>query len=424
VLDLKAIREDPESARAALARRGAAEDLDRVLALDEERRRLTVRVEALRAEQNRGSKAVGAAADPAERARVIEALRSVAEELQTLEPKLSLLEQELADASALLPNLLHPSVPPGETEDDNAEVSRWGEPPSFDFEPKDHLTLGTALGLIDVERGARTSGSRFAYLTGSAVRIQFAMVQLALDFGQARGFVPVLPPVLVREEALFGTGFLPRGADQIYEVGADDLYLIGTSEVPLASMHAGEILDPSSLPIRYLGYSTCFRREAGTHGKDMRGVFRVHQFDKLEMFGFTLPDQSWEEHERFLAWEEEWFQGLEIPYRVVNCCVGELSASNAKRYDIEAWFPGQGRYREVTSASNTTDYQARRLECRVRLPEGIRPVHTLNGTLCAIGRTLVALLENGQRADGSVAMPEALHPYLPERDRVLLPSGA
>jgi seryl-tRNA synthetase len=304
------------------------------------------------------------------------------------------------------------------------EVSRWGEPPSFDFEAKDHLTLGTALGLIDVERGARTSGSRFAYLTGSAVRIQFAMVQLALDFGQARGFVPVLPPVLVREEALFGTGFLPKGADQIYEVGADDLYLIGTSEVPLASMHAGEILDPSSLPIRYLGYSTCFRREAGTHGKDMRGVFRVHQFDKLEMFGFTLPDQSWEEHERFLAWEEEWFQGLEIPYRVVNCCVGELSASNAKRYDIEAWFPGQGRYREVTSASNTTDYQARRLECRVRLPEGIRPVHTLNGTLCAIGRTLVALLENGQRADGSVAMPEALHPYLPERDRVLLPSGA
>jgi seryl-tRNA synthetase len=424
VLDLKAIREDPESARAALARRGAAEDLDRVLGLDEERRHLTARVEALRAEQNRGSKAVGAAADPAERARVIEALRSVAEELQTLEPKLSLLEQELADASALLPNLLHESVPPGETEEDNVEVSRWGEPPSFDFEAKDHLTLGTALGLIDVERGARTSGSRFAYLTGSAVRIQFAMVQLALDFGQARGFVPVLPPVLVREEALFGTGFLPKGADQIYEVGADDLYLIGTSEVPLASMHAGEILDPSSLPIRYLGYSTCFRREAGTHGKDMRGVFRVHQFDKLEMFGFTLPDQSWEEHERFLAWEEEWFQGLEIPYRVVNCCVGELSASNAKRYDIEAWFPGQGRYREVTSASNTTDYQARRLECRVRLPEGIRPVHTLNGTLCAIGRTLVALLENGQRADGSVAMPEALHPYLPERDRVLLPSGA
>jgi seryl-tRNA synthetase len=424
VLDLKAIREHPERAKAALALRGAGEGLDRVLALDEERRRLTVRVEALRAEQNRGSKAIAGTKDHAGRERVIEALRSVAEELQRLEPKLSLLDQELAEASALLPNLLHESVPPGETEDDNVEVGRWGAPPSFDFEPKDHLALGVALGLIDVERGARTSGSRFAYLTGSAVRIQFAMVQLALDFGQARGFVPVLPPVLVREEALFGTGFLPKGAEQIYEVEQDDLYLIGTSEVPLASMHAGEILDPGTLPIRYLGYSTCFRREAGTHGKDMRGIFRVHQFDKLEMFSFTLPDLSWDEHERFLAWEEEWFRTLQLPYRVVNCCVGELSASNAKRYDIEAWFPGQGRYREVTSASNTTDYQARRLECRVRLPEGIRPLHTLNGTLCAIGRTLVALLENGQRADGSVAMPEALHPYLSERDRVLVPTRA
>ena len=422
VLDLKAIREDPEPYREALARRGAAEDLDRVLALDDERRKLTVRVESLRAEQNRGAKAVGAAKDDAERERVISDLRSVSDDLQELEPRLARVEEELAEASALLPNLLHESVPPGETEEDNAEVGKWGEPPAFDFEPQDHLRLGQALGMIDVERGARTSGSRFAYLTGPAVQIQFALMRYALDFALERGFTPVIPPVLVRQEALFGTGFLPRGGEQLYRVSDDDLYLIGTSEVSLASMHAGEILEPGALPIRYLGYSTCFRREAGTHGKDMRGIFRVHQFDKLEMFSFTLPDQSWDEHERFLAWEEEWFRSLEIPYRVVNCCVGELSASNAKRYDIEAWFPGQGRYREVTSASNTTDYQARRLESRVRLKEGIRPVHTLNGTLCAIPRTLIVLLENGQRADGSVELPLALHPYLPEGARTLRPA--
>jgi seryl-tRNA synthetase len=421
VLDLKAIREDPEPYRKALGRRGAAEDLDRVLELDEDRRGLTVKVEALRAEQNRGSREMGGGAAGVERQVLIQRLRSVSEELKELESELARVEEELAEASARLPNVPHESVPKGDSEEDNVEIRRWGTPPSFDFEAKDHVALGEALGLIDIERGVKTSGARFSYLTGAAVRVQFALVQLGMEFAARNGFTPVVPPVLVREEAMFGTGFLPTDEAQLYVTREDDLYLVGTSEVSLAALHAGEILDPDALPKRYLGYSTCFRREAGSYGKDTRGIFRVHQFDKLEMFSFVPPGGSTEEHERLLAWEEEWVQALEIPYRVMNVCMGELGASAAKKYDIEAWMPGQGRYREITSTSNTTDYQARRMECRVRLPDANRPVHTLNGTLCAIGRTLIALLEIGQRADGSVAMPEVLHRLLPEEDRLLRP---
>jgi seryl-tRNA synthetase len=329
------------------------------------------------------------------------------------------LEEELKSLSARLPNLPDSSAPDGASDEDNVEVRRWGDPPRFDFEPKDHVALGEALGMIDMERGARTSGARFSYLFGPAARIQFALVQYGLDFAQERGFTPVIPPVLVREEAMFGTGFLPTDEAQIYVTRDDNLYLVGTSEVSLAALHAGEILDPESLPRRYVGYSTCFRREAGSYGKDTRGLFRVHQFDKLEMFAFVLPGDSSEEHERFLAWEEEFYQSLEIPYRVVNVCTGDLGASAAKKYDIEAWLPGQDKYREITSTSNTTDYQARRLECRVRLPDGNRPVHTLNGTLSAIGRTIIALMENGQQEDGSVQLPKALQKYLPERDWVV-----
>jgi seryl-tRNA synthetase len=414
VLDLKAIREDPEAYRTALARRGAAEDLDLVLDLDERRRALTVRVESLRAEQNRGSKDVSAATESAEREALIEKLRSVSEELKAQQPELSRVEEELAEAASRLPNLPDASVPDGETDDDNVVVHQGpADPPSFDFEPKDHQELGEALGMIDMTRGARTSGSRFAYLTGDAVLIQFALVRYAMDFAIPKGFLPVVPPVLVRREAMFGTGFLPTDEAQIYVTRDDELYLAGTSEVALASMHMGEIFEPEELPRRYIGYSTCFRRESGTYGKDTRGIFRVHQFDKLELFSFVLPDESVAEHERLLELEEEWVQSLGIPYRVVNVCTGELGPSAAKKYDIEAWIPSQQRYREITSTSNTTDYQARRLECRVRTEAGNRPVHTLNATLCAIGRTLVALLENGQRADGSVEVPEVLAPYLP-----------
>jgi seryl-tRNA synthetase len=421
VLDLKAIREDPRPFRAALARRWAAEDLDRVLALDEERRRLTVQVEALRAEQNRGSKLIQEAATPEARQAEIDRLRKISNELKEIEPRLAQVEDELTGLAARLPNIPDERVPDGLSDKDNEVLHAVGEIPRFDFEPRDHVALGSALGLIDIERGVRTSGSRFVYLTGAAVRVQFALVQYGLDFADQHGLMPVIPPVLVREEAMFGTGFLPTDEAQIYVTRDDDLYLVGTAEVPLAVMHMGEILEPSELPKRYLGYSTCFRREAGSYGRDLGGIFRVHQFDKLEMFSFVMPDDSSDEHERLLALEEAWVQSLGIPYRVVNVCVGELGASASKKYDIEAWLPGQGKYREITSTSNTTDYQARRLECRVRLPEGNRPVHTLNGTLSAIGRTLIALLENGQRDDGSVVLPESLHRYLPEQDWVLKP---
>jgi seryl-tRNA synthetase len=367
-------------------------------------------VEALRAEQNRGSKAVGAASAE-ERANAIERLRAVSEGIKALEPQLLEVEAELQDAAAGLPNLPDPSVPDGVSEDDDVEVRRWGEPPAFEAVPRDHVQLGQSLKMIDIERGVKTSGSRFYYLTGPAVRLEFALVRYGLDFGESHGLVAVIPPALVRREAMFGTGFLPTDEAQIYVTREDDLYLIGTSEVPLASYHAGEFFATGELPKRYLGFSPCFRREAGTYGKDQRGVFRVHQFDKLEMFSFVAPDGSPEEHERLIGLEEEWVRSLGLPYRVVNKCIGELGASAAKKYDIEAWFPGQGRYREITSASNTTDYQARRLEIRVRTPQGNHPLHTLNGTLCALTRTIVCLMENGQRRDGSIGLPEVLHDY-------------
>ncbi|HMC36241.1 MAG TPA: serine--tRNA ligase [Actinomycetota bacterium] len=335
--------------------------------------------------------------------------------LKSLEEELGRLNEELNAVLARLPNVPDEDTPDGLTDEDNVELRRWGEPPAFDFEPKDHIELGQALGMIDIERGVRTSGARFYYLTGPAVRLEFALVQYALDFAGKHGFAPVIPPVLVREEAMFNTGFLPTDAANLYVTREDDLYLVGTAEVPLAAFHASEILEPENLPRRYVGFSTCFRREAGSYGKDVRGIFRVHQFDKLELYAFVMPDESRVEHERLLEIEEEWVQSLEIPYRVVNVCMGELGASASKKYDIEAWLPGQGRYRELTSCSNTTDFQARRLECRVRTTDGNRPVHTLNATLCAMPRTIIALLENGQRADGSVVLPAALSSYLPDR---------
>jgi len=420
MLDLRAIREEPERFRAALARRGAAAALELLLRKDAERRELTARVEELRARQNRASKRIGGASG-AERERLIAEVREVSAELERLGPALEAARAEVERLLGELPNLPHESVPDGETDEDNVELARWGEPPAFDFPPLDHVELGERLGLLDLERAAKVSGSRFAYLLGPAVLVQFALVRYALDHLLARGFRPVLPPVLVREAALFGTGFLPSGREQIYEIREDGLFLVGTSEVSLAAFHGDEILDPDALPIRYAGYSTCFRREAGTYGKDTRGIFRVHQFDKVEMFVFTRPEDSWEEHERLVAIEEELVRGLELPYRLVNVCVGELGASAAKKIDLEVWLPGQGRYRELMSCSNTTDYQARRLGVRTRRPEGNVPVHTLNGTALAIPRTLIALLENRQRADGSVTLPAALHPYLPESLRVLEP---
>ena len=424
MLDVRAIREDPDRFRKGLARRNLAEAVDTILELDERRRALTVRVEELRAEQNRIGKAIGGAQGE-EKQRLIAEVAKASAELKELEPRLEQVEAVLADKLARTPNVPHESAPDGFTDEDAVEVRRHGEPPTFDFEPKDHAVLGEQLGMLDTERAARTSGSRFVYLLGDIVQVQFALVRHALDVLTPHGFIPVIPPVLVREEAMYGTGFLPSDAVNIYRTDEDELYLVGTSEVPLAALHMGEILDEDQLPVRYAGYSTCFRREAGSYGKDLGGMFRVHQFDKVEMFMFTTPEASPETHEFILSVEEKILGKLEIPYRVVNIAVGDLGAPAAKKYDIEGWLPGQGKYRELTSCSNTTDYQARRLQTRLRRDDGsLETLHTLNGTATAIGRTLIAILENHQRADGSVEIPEHLWQYLPDRVRVLQPTGS
>ncbi len=399
------------AARDALARRGAADALDEALALDARRRELLPEVEERRARQNRASEAIaeakraGAGAEDA-----IAEMKGVAAEAKALQAELAEVEERLAEASAALPNLPDPEAPDGDSDEDAVVLREVGERPSFDFEPRDHLELGVQHGWIDMEHAAAASGSRFAYLIGDLVLLELALVRFAVDRVRAEGFAPVVPPVLVREAALFGTGFFPGEREQIYEIERDELFLVGTSEVPLASLHAGEILESGDLPIRYAGISPCFRREAGAAGKDTRGIFRVHQFEKVEMFSFVDPAESADEHRRLLAIEEEILSALEIPYRVVDIPVGDLGAPAARKFDCEAWIPSQQRYRELTSCSNTTDFQARRLDCRYRPGEGAqpRPVHTLNGTAVAVGRTLIALIENGQQADGSVRLPEAL----------------
>jgi seryl-tRNA synthetase len=421
VLDIKAIREDPEPFRRGLARRELARAVDALLAADERRRSLTARVEELRAEQNRAGKQIGGAQGD-EKQRLIAEVATVSAELKDLEPQLADAEREMTELLARTPNVPHESAPDGFTDDDAVEIKKVGEPPRFSFEPRDHAALGELLGVLDTERGARTSGSRFVYLLGDIAFVQFALVRHALDVIGTHGFVPVIPPVLVREEAMYGTGFLPTDAVNIYKTEEDDLYLVGTSEVPLAALHMGEILDEAEMPLRYGGYSTCFRREAGSYGKDLGGMFRVHQFDKVEMFSFVTPETSWDEHDLILATEEEIVGNLELPYRVVNIAAGDLGGSAAKKYDIEVWLPGQERYRELTSCSNCTDYQARRLQTRVRRSGGdVEAIHTLNGTATAVGRTLIAILENHQQADGTVVLPKVLHQYLPERVRELAP---
>ena len=425
MLDIKAIREDPEPFRAALARRNLADAVDQLLAGDERRRELTTQVEERRAEQNRASKAIGGAQGD-QKAALIAEVATVSAELKELEPQLAEAEAALQTLLAATPNVPHPSAPDGFTDEDAVEVRRNHEgTPAFDFEPRDHAVLGEMLGVLDTERGARTSGSRFVYLLGDLVFVQLALIRNAMEVLTQHGFLPVIPPVLVREEAMYGTGFLPADEAQIYRTQDDDLYLVGTAEVPLAAFRMGEILDEAELPARYAGYSSCFRREAGTYGKDMGGMFRVHQFDKVEMFSFATPESSWDEHEYLVSVEEEIVGKLELPYRVVNIAAGDLGGAAAKKYDSEVWLPGQQRYRELTSCSNTTDYQARRLQTRVRRGDGkVETLHTLNGTATAIGRTLIAILENHQQADGSVVIPEHLWQYLPERARILTPKGS
>jgi seryl-tRNA synthetase len=411
MLDIKLVRSNPDVVREALRRRGSTSSLDEFLAVEEDRRRLTTAVEERRARRNAVSDEIAelkrAGGEAADR---IAAMKELGGELKTFEQQLAEAEQRLKELLLQIPNIPLDDVPEG-GEDDAVVLRHVGEPPMFDFEPLDHLDLGVKLDVIDMERAARASGSRFAYLKGDLVLLEFALLGYGLDIVTAKGFMPVVPPVLVREEAMYGTGFFPADEQQVYRTTDGDC-LVGTAEVPLAALHMDEFLEAERLPLRYAGYSTCFRREAGAAGKDTRGILRVHQFDKLEMFSFCLPEQSLAEHELIRATEEEIFGGLGIPYRVVNIAAGDLGAPAAKKYDLEAWMPGQQKYREITSCSNCTDFQARRLNCRYRTDKGPRFVHTLNGTAIAMSRALIAIMENYQRADGTIAVPEKLVPYL------------
>ncbi len=409
MLDLKRIREDPDGVRAALARRGPAfvEVVDQVLEKDLQWRAATTSAETLRATQKTRSEEFAAAKARGEDAPELRAaMQEMSAQVKEFTEQATRAKQELDALLAPLPNLPDPSAAPGP---EDALVREVGAVRKLDFPPRDHLEL--AGEMIDMDRGARLSGARFAYLKGDLVMLELALVRWVLEKLRGAGFEPVVPPVLVREEALFGTGFLPDTEQQIYRLPEDELFLVGTSEVALASLHDSEILERERLPLRYAGFSPCFRREAGAAGKDTRGSFRVHQFDKVEMFSFVTPEESVQEHERILAMEEQILDELALPYRVLNIAVSDLGNSAAKKYDCEAWIPSQGRYRELTSCSNTTDYQARRLNIRVRGDGRTRVLHTLNGTAVAVGRTIVALLENGQRADGSVELPRALLAY-------------
>jgi seryl-tRNA synthetase len=409
VLELKRIRDDPDGVRAALGRRdpALAHALAEVLAKDELWRGATSAAESLRAEQREQSEHIAAAKKAGREADAeLAQLKEMSAQVKELTERARVAQEDLQATLALLPNLPDPTAAPGPEDEVVREV---GEAPTPAFPPRDHLDL--AGEMIDMDRAANLSGSRFAYLKGDLVMLELALVSWAMQKLRGHGFEPVIPPVLVRERALFGTGFLPDTEQQIYRLADDELYLLGTSEVALASLHDGELLDAERLPLSYAGFSSCFRREAGAAGKDTRGIFRVHQFEKVEMFSFVAPEESPAEHERILGIEEEILQELGLPYRVVNIAVNDLGSSAAKKYDCEAWLPSQERYRELTSCSNTTDFQARRLDIRMRLEKGTQTPHTLNGTAIAVGRTIVALLENGQRTDGGVELPEVLVPF-------------
>ena len=398
MIDLKLARANPDIFRQALARKGAAETFDELLAADRAWAEATRKQEEVRAEQKRLGKP--SSQEEIDRARGLKA------ELQGLDEELAAAEAERRRLWDAVPNPPHPTAPDGDTDEDAEVVRTWRSPPDLPFEPKDHVDL--ADGAIDLESAARVSGSRFVYRRGDVALVELALYRFALDRLVGRGFEPVLPPVLVREDAMYGTGFFPALREDVYAVPEDGLFLAGTSEVALAALHMGEVLE--GLPLRYAGYSTCFRREAGAAGRDTRGMFRVHQFDKVEMFVFSVPEESEAEHERLLAQEEEIVQELGIPYRVVNIAAGDLGPSAAKKYDIEGWFPAQARYRELTSTSNTTDFQARRLNIRFRRDKALEHVHTLNGT-AVTARSLIAIMENFQDEDGSIAVPEVLSEF-------------
>jgi seryl-tRNA synthetase len=409
VIDLKLLREDPDRVRASQLARGDDPALvDALLKADEERRAAVTRADTLRGEQKKVSESVRHAS-PEERPAVLERAKALAAEVKEAEAAQAVAEAELRAAHLAIPNVVHPSVPSG-GEADFVVLEQVGDVPSYDFPVRDHLDVGEILQAIDTERGAKVSGSRFAFLTGPGALLELALVNMAMARAVAAGFVPVIAPALVRPEAMEGTGFLGAHAAEVYKLEADDLYLVGTSEVPLAAYHSGEVLE--ALPLRYAGFSSCFRREAGSHGKDTRGIIRVHQFDKVEMFSYVAPEDAEAEHARLLEHEKAFLSDLELPFRTIDVAAGDLGSSAARKFDNEAWLPSQERWLELTSTSNCTDFQARRLGIRMRTPDGPRIAATLNGTLCAVGRTIAVLFEVHQRADGSVHVPVALRPYL------------
>ncbi|WP_211124706.1 serine--tRNA ligase [Streptomyces yatensis] len=418
MIDLRLLREDPDRVRASQRARG--EDVgivDALLTADERRRSSSVRFDELRAEQKALGKLIPKASGD-EKAELLKKAGELSAAVKAADAEQDAAAEETQQLLLQLGNLVHPAVPVG-GEDDFAVLETIGTPRDFDaegFAPKDHLELGELLGAIDTERGAKVSGSRFYYLTGIGALLEFALVNAAMAQATAAGFTPVLTPALVKPKAMEGTGFLGQAAEDVYHLDKDDLYLVGTSEVPLAAYHMDEILEADQLPRRYAGFSSCFRREAGSYGKDTRGIFRVHQFDKVEMYVYTTPEDAEAEHQRLLDWEKQWLTSLELPFRVVDLASGDLGSSATRKFDCEAWIPTQGKYRELTSTSNTTEFQSRRLSIRMREGKKVRPLATLNGTLCAVTRTIVAILENHQQADGSVRVPEALRPFLGGRE--------
>ncbi|MFJ5260596.1 serine--tRNA ligase [Streptomyces sp. NPDC088387] len=418
MIDLRLLREDPDRVRASQRARGEDVALvDALLSADERRRSSGVRFDELRSEQKSIGKLISKAS-PEEKAELLKKTGQLAADVKAADAEQHEADEETKRLAMQLGNLVHPDVPVG-GEEDFVVLETHGTIRDFaaeGFEPKDHLELGEALGAIDVERGAKVSGSRFYYLTGVGALLELALVNAAIAQATAAGFTPMLTPALVRPRAMEGTGFLGQAAENVYHLEKDDFYLVGTSEVPLAAYHMDEILDADKLPLRYAGFSPCFRREAGTYGKDTRGIFRVHQFDKVEMFSYVDPADAENEHKRLLDWEKQWLDGLELPFQVIDVASGDLGASASRKYDCEAWIPTQGKYRELTSASNCDGFQARRLSVRMRDGKKVQPLATLNGTLCAVPRTIVAILENHQQADGSVRVPEVLRPFLGGRE--------
>jgi seryl-tRNA synthetase len=414
MIDIKFLRENPDVVRVSQKGRGENVELvDQILAIDEIKRAAIAEFEALRQEQNTLSKSVGAAKGD-EKTALLANAKELADKVKAADAKRGEVEEQAKQLVMQLSNLLDTEAPIG-GEEDFITIEHIGTPRDFakdGFEPKDHVELGKLLGAIDTERGAKVAGSRSYYLTGAGAMLEFALVNYAISSALKNGFTPVIPPVLVNPSAMEGTGFLGQAAENVYRIEKDDVYLVGTSEVPLAAMHMDEILPGDKLPMRYAGYSSCFRREAGTYGKDTRGIIRVHQFDKVEMFSFCKPEEAKEEHKRLLQWEKDFLNAMEIPYRVIDVASGDLGSSATRKFDIEAWIPTQGAYREVTSTSNCTEFQARRLNIRYKDADGTKAIATLNGTLVAIPRMIVAILENHQNADGTVNVPAALQPFL------------